>query len=476
MWLALPALIIAASGASQETGEKRPRRDPQVEALSAEAASAPAEFAADILIRAAQSSRVTEPAWKRELLEDAFFRAYGAQQPHRWTATPVSPDTREGAQALAADTPMNRVTLQVRVADVMRVISAERAREMFGWIDVRHEASACETPLAPSLDEYYLALATMARQSFPDTVIGRGDGLQFLDLFLWNARLPSEMASVASAMRRLHAAHDEAAYLETLLRAILDNGERDPRGFSASALDIVSKIADLDNADMALGINGAYVLSALRRYLITQLNGPWCSDSTIEAPAIEMFNAIVRRRQAMWDGVPLITETDVRPSRMLAGVRPFPYWQTAETRRLHDEAIGLRGTGRQPVSIATRRTAGWIAQAERHLVNVQQWTGTREASERDYFYQKGVLFAGLLDLTVTEPTRTRAIRAFADFLHRSDAGNRRDLWFLFANRLFELMRSADSPTVLRALEDTGDQVLTLYAHAARVLAATRLTN
>ena len=44
---------------------------------------------------------------------------------------------------------------------------------------------------------------------------------------------------------------------------------------------------------------------------------------------------------------------------------------------------------------------------------MQQWTGTREAAERDYFYQKGVLFAGLLDLTVTEPTRTRTIRAFA---------------------------------------------------------------
>jgi hypothetical protein len=355
-------------------------------------------------------------------------------------------------------------------------MDAERAREMFGWIDVRHEAGSCDAPLAPALDDYYLALATMARQAFPDTATGRGRGLQFLELFLWNARLPGEMPAVARAMRRLHAEHDEAAYLETLLRAILDNGERDPRGFSASGLDIVSTLSELDDADMKIGINGAYVLSALRRYLLAQLKGPRCSDSTIEAPAIEMFNAIVRRRQAMFDGVPLIAVADAQPSRVLAGVRLVHYWETAEARRLHDAAIRLRGTGKAPVSERIRRTAAWIEQADRHLIDLQQWTGTREAAERDSFYQKGMLFAGLLDLTLAGPTRTRTIRAFADFLHRSDAGNRRGLWFLFANRLLELTRSADSPDALRALEDTGDPILTLYAHAARIFPVNRTTN
>lgn len=87
-----------------------------------------------------------------------------------------------------------------------------------------------------------------------------------------------------------------------------------------------------------------------------------------------------------------------------------------------------------------------------------------------------MLFAGLIDLTPPGAVRARVIRAFADFLHRSDAERRRGLWFLFASRLFELTRSADAPVVLRALEDTGDRVLTLYAHAARILAINRLTN
>ncbi len=467
--VAVPALLLLFG--SQERAA--PPRDAHIEALVMEASAAPPEFAADVLIRTAESPRIVDSSWKRELLETAFMRAYGAQQDYRRASAPISPDTRQGADALAGDTPLNRITLQVRAAEGMRHIDQGRARELFEWIDLNLESGACESPLVPALDEYYGALATLARQTFPGNTEGRGDALRFFELYLWRARLPSEMPAVATAVRRLRRTRDEAAYLETILREILDNGARDPRVFSASAIDIVSKIADLEDADKTLGINGAHLLAALRRYLVSQLTALRCSDSTIDDAAIEMFNAIVSRREAVYDGVGPITANGARPSRMLGAIRLAPYWETPEARRLHDDAARLRGTGRVPIPESVRRSPPWLAQADHHLTDVQQWSGTHEAAERDYFYQKGVLFAGLIELTPRSPTRTRALRAFADFLHRSDAGRRRALWFLFANRLLELTRSAESREVLRALEDSGDQVLSLYAHAARLLPLNR---
>jgi hypothetical protein len=470
-WVVVPALMLI----SGPQGATTPR-DAQVEALAMEASGAPPEFAADVLIRTSQSPRIVDLAWKRELLETAFIRAYGAQQEYRRSSPPISPDTRQGADALAADTPLNRITLQVRAAEMMRYIDPVRARELFGWIDLNLESGACESPLAPALDEYYVALATLARQTFPGTSQGRSDALQFFELYLWHARLPSEMRAAATAVQRFRPTRDEAAYLETLLREILDNGDRDPRVFSASAIDIVSRISELEDAHRALGISGAHLLAALRRYLVAQLTGPRCSDSTIDGATIEMFNAIVRRRQAALDGVDPIAASDARPSRILGAIKLSPYWETPEARRLHDDSLRLRGTGRVPFSESVRRSAPWLAQADRHLIDVQQWTGTREAAERDYFYQKGILFAGLIDLTPHSQTRTRELRAFADFLHRSDAERRRALWYLFANRLIELTHSTDSVEVLRALEDSGDQILSLYAHAVRALALNRAAN
>jgi hypothetical protein len=320
-WVVVPALLLFVSAGGRQTPAPAKRsRNVEVEALVAEAMSASPEFAADVLIRTAESPAIADVAWRRELLEEAFRRSYGAQEPYRRVAMPISPDTRQGAEALAADTPLNRVTLQVRSVQLMRFFDPVRARELFGWIELNLDADACESPLVPALDEYYLALATLARQTFPDTSQGRADALAFFELFLWRARVPSEVPAVARAMRRFHANAGEAAYLEMLLRAMLENGERGPRAFSVSAIDIASKISELRDVDRALGVGGPYLLATLRQYLLTQLTGPRCSDSLTDAAVVEMFNAIVSREHGELDGVAPISAGDARPSKRLGAI------------------------------------------------------------------------------------------------------------------------------------------------------------
>ena len=91
--------------------QDRPRHDPVVETLAADAAGVAPEFAADALIRIASSPRVTDPAWRRELLDEAYMRAYAAQEQYRRSSTQaIPPDSRQGAplaisRYARADTP-----------------------------------------------------------------------------------------------------------------------------------------------------------------------------------------------------------------------------------------------------------------------------------------------------------------------------------------------------------------------------------
>src|ERR1700704_6161215 len=106
------------------------KRDPALQTVAKDAAALPPELAADALIRIASSARVTSSSWKRELLTDAFFKAYAVREAYR-RSTPQSipQETRQGAELLASAMSLNRVSLQGGAAQLMAFVDQRGARE-----------------------------------------------------------------------------------------------------------------------------------------------------------------------------------------------------------------------------------------------------------------------------------------------------------------------------------------------------------
>src|SRR5207253_10732079 len=115
-------VLLCAAAASAQGERAKEKRDATIDALAADSRAAAPEFAADILLRLAGSSRV-DPAWRRELLEEAYLRAYAAAEAYRQAAASATPlDTRQNAQAVASATGLTRVSLQVRVTEMMATV------------------------------------------------------------------------------------------------------------------------------------------------------------------------------------------------------------------------------------------------------------------------------------------------------------------------------------------------------------------
>ncbi len=449
-----------------------PPRDPAIEALVAETALVPAEFAADVLIRIATSAKLaSDPDWKRELLEDAFERAAAARELHRRTAILVSPDTRAGALLQTYDMHLDRVSLQVRVVSAMLSFDLARAIELFEWIDVDLHPAGCDDVLVPAADEYYAALTqiarTMARQG-PRGSDARSDAFQFLVFHLWRARLPSEMPAVVKAIRGFDAAVAEAAYLGEALRTILEHSEPDPRGFSTAGLELVGRMSDLADDERAAGLSPSILIRGLRNYLADALKGARCADSVSEGPIADAFNAVLRHPGVATHGLDALTARDTRPSKMLAPAKVESYWRTPEARRLHEHIMRLRGPDRQPLPEAVRRARPWREDAEAFVVDLERWSGAGEASEAAELYQKGLLFGGLFDLAPQPELRARAVGGLVDLLRHSAVGHERPaLWFLPAARLLESARGASRAELIEALAQSGQPTLALYAHVDR---------
>ena len=343
---------------------------------------------------------------------------------------------------------------------------------MFEWIDFYLPPASCSDVLIPVADEYYSALSTIARRTFPPGAEGRDQALRFLENNLWRARLPSEMPAVVRAVRAFQPRSSEAGYLEVSISALMERRERDARGFSTFGLDITTKAGELADLDRTAGVGGETLMRALRKYLVGELSGSRCADSVAEIPIVDAFNAMVRRREVPADIATPIAANETRPARMLGAAPLDRYWETPDARRLVNGLAGLRDPLQKRGNIAAvvKQTSAWLTQAQQWLLELELWNGTHEPVGRDYFDEKCLLYNGFLDLLPPAALRTRAIRSLVEFLHRGDKDrDRRALWFAHVRLLLDRR----DPAILTAFDQSGDFVLDLYARTERLLTAQR---
>ena len=268
-----------------------------IESLVVDARAVPPEFSADVLLRLTGSTRILDTEWRRELIEEAYLRAYSAWDAYRVTATSTSPNSRQGAQVIASDTALTRVSLQVRAAQLMASVDPVRAREMFEWIDLDLVAGTCDSPLVPAIDEYCTTLAVLARQTFGQDAQGRSDALRFMTLYLFQAHLPTDMPAVARALRTFRPTDRRGG----LPRRHLPLDSRQQPARSARLLQ------HLDRSGHAVHGPGRRRPDArphpLERDARAQglprhtVQGPRCSDSLSDGTAVDTFNAALRRRE-----------------------------------------------------------------------------------------------------------------------------------------------------------------------------------
>ena len=448
-----------------------PENAAAIEALASDASGAPAEFAADLLIRIAESPNIDGPARKRELLEAAFMRAYGAQESFKRAAPMVPFDSQAGSLTRAYASGLDALTLQLRAVAGLVSVDAARARELFEWIDFYLPPATCDTMMVPVADEYYATLATIARRTFDNTIEGHADALRFFEIYLWRTHLPSEIPAVLRAVKAMRLSRVEAGYFEEALNAMMDHIDRDARGFSTYGLDIVPMMSELADADRRAGVQGENLMRAERKLLVAQLSAARCSDSVAETPIAEAFNTIVRRRDLTPDLVAPLTPADVWPVKVLGAARAEPYWQTVDARRLLFGLLALRDSAAGRRSVIIKRSAEWQAAAQQYLTDLELWNGSREEIERDYFDQKSLLYDVYLNVVLPGALRVRAVRSFVDFLGRSDTGRLpRAMWFSNVKRLLEHGEAATLP----AMEQSGHYLLSMYARAERLLNNSRL--
>ena len=248
-----------------------------IDALLDAARAAPAEFAADAMIRIAALDQL-EKARRIELLEQAFQRASGAQQPYKRHATFVRPDSPSGFLNRAYGQDLDAMSLRLRAIEALLPLDAQKARDLFLQTPPpKTPRLKCDDFLIYDVGRFYDTLGSIARQSFTAQEIQAGEPFRLLERFAGAITSPVQVAPVA---RMLAAASVKDADFRALVNSFaeaLGKISGDDRSFAYS-MTAGKQILALVEESKRRQLSPLPLLEAYRLYLVNNLSAARCAD------------------------------------------------------------------------------------------------------------------------------------------------------------------------------------------------------
>jgi hypothetical protein len=400
--------------------------------------SAPPEFASDALLRVMESGKIPDRNTRLDLAEQAFQLAGSSKFPVRMRGVPGSTtDTRSGNLSQAYDLKLDALSLESRVVRDLLPLDAAKARELFQNIPRPTLTSlTCDDALVYDVSDFYQTLGAVANAGFTQKERDKEEHVNFLLDYLGQATSPVQLAPLARVIQSANVTPAQRDILWNRFNGLLEGVQADDRSFSASQSDL------------------------------SQLVTPEMQGS---------FEKYRQKNTACKDdlGASVLINGDAQPQKSGSTPKIERYWQSTEAQRLLMGANKLRfGSDGKPLSDADRSTREWQQQLTDFLSELADWTPAQEKSEADFYHQKCVVFAALIELIPPGAQRDKTLQAYVDFISNSNLQQQSPVeWFMQAHSMLERVRSTNTgepAKLLDAFQSSGNTVLALYTAIEKI--------
>jgi hypothetical protein len=455
--------------------------------------SAPPEFAVDLMIRIAESERVADLSWKRELIEEAFRLASTVQQPVKLATLPSIPtDTRSGFLARAFEKNLDALSLQCRSVKSMLSVDKQKARALFSEISrPQLPAINCEDALIYDVFDFYTTLKMIAETTFKQKEIKRGEHIWLIEHYINQISSPVEVTPVIDLIISVKVLLSQKESLLNTFNKAFSRLSGDDRSFVGTLYNVDQRVRSLVNQLSQQGVSIDDLLKAYRAYIIRHFSAVRCADNDAvlsnrtQSGIIKGFNTELRLKSDR--NVLEIADSEIKPAKVEGVTKAYMHWQSPKSSAVLMKLKELRfGSGKEPLTLAERESLSWKSEMNSLLKDLAQWKKEDEKSEEDYFHQKCIAFRALIELTPQKASREEVIRSFVGFLNDFDisSGSRIE-WFWQADFLLKDKFYLGSPNssapdyvikrseMTSIAEITKNLVLYLYLQVDKVLAGER---
>jgi hypothetical protein len=459
-----------------------------IDALLDAARAAPAEFAADAMIRIAALDRL-EKARRIELLEEAFRKASGAQQPYKRQAVFVRAGGPSNFLNRVYGQDLDAMSLRLRAVEALLPLDAKKARELFLQVPPpKTPPLKCDDFLIYDVGRFYATLGSVARQSFTAQETEAGAPFRLLERFAGAITSPVQVAPVAEMLAAANVKDADFEKLTNSFAEALGKISGDDRSF-AYAMTAGKQILALAEESKRRHSPPLELLEAYRLYLVINLSAARCADDdsmmstatsfglltgqTIDQEAqdaVEFFN----KRLLMAPLLP-IQEEEATPSRLEGVATGLRTCEDAQCRAIGEQLRGLIfGPNGLAYSSDEQSTPAWRGKLREFLSALAKWQESAPGAHptaAEHFRMKATAYSGLLSLVFNGPDRELVVRAMLDYLKRNpyQQENRME-WFLLVNGTIGRMGSdpLGRQRLAEVFGKVGDPIIALYANLETV--------
>jgi hypothetical protein len=450
-----------------------PKRPLEIVSLTDQARGVPPEFSADLLLRIAGSTLITESKWKRELIEDAFVSAAHAPLPYRQSGSSISTDTRWSQEWWPND--LEKLTLQTRAVDAMLPLDRERALAMFQGVVIGEIAApTCQDAVSPDLSSYYKTATDVFRLAFTAEQRKKERDVQFLVDILGAMHSAAQVVPILKLLAEVELTDAQRQPLTAKFAATLETVASNDRIFGKSEPVLVS-------AAVPAMHDSPLLLPALRAYIVRNESGVRCSGLRVKVgtvPAsVASFNTLLAKVNPVGALYKPITDEESKPLKDGGTFDPKMFWQSKRSKEVLDALKWLNHGNRNLPdnqrfwTLEERSTKEWDAHYHDLLKLIEAWKEEEEASAADYYFMVAHTFESLAALVPPGPAREDAMSNFLSFVEQRYAAlENHNLWFVMARSALQRANFSKDPKdkawIFDRMARSGNPVIAAYAQVA----------
>ncbi len=444
----------------------------EVSSLVEQVRALPPEFHADLLLRLAASSLVSDPAIKQAWIEEGYWSGAHATLPYMQKADERSDSV--DTNSVRANR-LEALTLQAKAVEAMLPLNSRKALRLFEQISFPDLLKlACASSFTPDPVDYYQAAVLVFDQSFTGPQRAKEEDIALLRQVIVSVQSPAQVPPAIEMLSVVKLTPIQRRDLFSSLATELQEISRSDREYGAAEGRLVSALTliQFQPADAAVFLPG------LRSYIARHVSGRRCTEYLPAtgklSKSAEQFNRLVDKFDPAGSRYRKFSVEEAKPAGDDGSYPRNLFGQSPQSQDITDALRWLTHGNRVRDGKVVRWTAeerssrDWLTHYDDSSRLVHEFKESNEKSPEAFFCMKADALNILSTLAPAGPAREKAIDEYREFLEQSYASiENPNLWFTMFRHMLYTARFSDTPKdrtwLLEELSRSLSPIIALYA-------------